>query len=59
MQRVCYLPEASTSVYCHDAANGQLLARTALPEGSYDALALDADNQVMRPGISSTARIRS
>jgi hypothetical protein len=45
--RLCYLPEASTSVYCHDAATGQPLARTVLPEGSYDALALDADNRVL------------
>lgn len=44
--RVCYRPY-STTLYCHDASNGQLLTRANLPQGSYDTIALDADNRVL------------
>ncbi len=44
--RVCYLPY-STILYCRDASDGRLLTRTPLPEGSYDSIALDADNRVL------------
>ncbi len=45
--RLCYCPESSNIVYCHDATDGRLLARKELPVGSYDALSLDTDNRVL------------